>query len=450
MFLAIGAYVAFVRRRNAASYLRMLVWYALALLAKPMPVTLPFLLLLFDYWPLGREGEAGPRGFVRALPRLAFEKLPLFAFSAASCVITYIVQGKSGAVRGFEAVPFTLRIQNVLVSYVGYLGKFFAPVNLVPHYPLVDHSAVRVALCAVLLAAVTLCALVFVRTRPYLFTGWFWYVGTLVPAIGIVQVGNQALADRYTYAPMIGIAVALIWLAGESTASRRTLQRAGVAAFMVAVVAFAAATFHQTHYWKDTKTLFTRTIEVSPNSSVAHKIMGIAYAKENNLDAALPYFQRAMELNSFDRDSAFNLGTALLALDRVDESIPLLIAAVSAYEKPADAYTNLGRALMQKNLPVDARSQLLKALEINPNQNDALLNLGIVEGMLGNVQQAVDTLTEVVRRAPDNPDARYNYGVALLKAGKRNEAATQFDEALRLRPDFPDAAANLQQARASG
>lgn len=450
MFLTIGAYLKFVERRRAFTYARMLVWYALALLAKPMPVTLPFLLLLLDYWPLRRGGDVGLGEFVRKLPRLALEKLPLFALSAGSCAITFIVQRETGAVRGMESVSIAQRAENVIVAYVVYLEKLFAPTNLVPHYPMTDYATVRVVLCAAVLAVISVVAVVLTRKRPYVFTGWFWYLGTLVPVIGIVQVGNQAYADRYTYITVIGITVALVWLAADILARRTRLERGAVAACAIVLAVLSVTTFRQTQYWKNSITLFTRTIEVAPRSSVAHKVLGLAYAKGGDVAAALPYFRRAMELNPLDRDSAFNLGTALLLLNRVDESIPYLNAATTAYDKPADAYTNLGRALMQKNLLADARMYLLKALEIDPNQNDARLNLGIIEGMADNAQQSIDTLADVVRRAPDNADAHYNYGLALLNAGRYDDAARAFEEALRLRPNFPEAAAQLHLAARAG
>lgn len=448
MFLAIGAYLKFTRGRGWTAYARTLVWYALALLAKPMPVTLPFLLLLLDYWPLRRCGDR-LRDYTRALPRLAVEKLPLFALSAASCVTTYVVQRKSGAVRGFEAVSLAQRTANAVVSYFAYLRKAVLPTDLAPHYPLAEIPGVMTAVCAGLFVGVAIASFMIARRKPYFFTGWFWYVGALAPVIGIVQVGNQALADRYMYTPMIGVSIAAVWTAAALLEQKPVACRAGVVVAAIGVLACCAMTYRQAQYWRDSRTLFTRTLAISPRSGVAHKVLGIVEGRDGNYSGALDHFRRAYELSPMDRDIAYNLGTALLIVDRVDEAIPLLSVATTVYERPADAYSNLGRAFLQKNRLNEAREQFAKALEINPAQIEARINLGIVEGMLGNTQRAVDLLAEVVRAAPDNADARYSYGLALLKTGQPGDAIPQFEEALRIRPNFAEAASFLAEARAA-
>jgi len=447
MFLAMGAYLTFVQKRNAVNYIRILVWYALALLSKPMPVTLPFVLLLLDFWPLGRAGQEGIRGLIRALPRLVYEKLPLFAVTAAFCVIAVLAQRESGFIYSTELVPLPQRLQNAAVSSVGYLRMFLAPLGLAAHYPLRPHSLALAAICVSLIAAVTAWAIYTARKRPYLVTGWFWYLGMLVPVIGIVQVGSQALADRYTYTPLIGIAIAIVWLVGDAVSTRREARQIVAIACSVAIVILTAMTIRQTLYWKDGVTLFRRAIEVVPDDGFSHLMLGKAYMREFDVASAVPHYQRAMELTPNDRNVAFGLGTALSLAGREDEAIPYLRAATTSYSKPEDAFTNLGHALLRKNLVEDARAQFSQALEIDPSQDGAIMGLGIAEGMLGNGERSIELLTTAVQRQPANAEARFNLGIAFLSSGRNPEAVEQFEEVLRLRPNHQGAAALLEKAR---
>jgi len=447
MLLAMGAYQKFTQKRGAAIYLRMLVWYVLALLSKPMPVTLPFVLLLLDFWPLGRAGADGIRGSFRALPRLAYEKLPMFAVTAAFCVIAVLAQRESGFIFSTELVPLPQRLLNGAVSYLSYLRMFFLPFGLAAHYPLRPHSAALAAVCVTFIAAVTAWAIYSARKRPYLVTGWFWYLGMLVPVIGIVQVGSQALADRYTYTPLIGIGIVIVWLVGDAVAVRRESREIAAIACSVVFVVLAAMTIRQTLYWKDGITLFRRAVEVVPDDGFSHLMLGKAYMREFDATSAVPHYQRAMELTPNDRNVAFGLGTALSLAGRDEEAIPYLRAATTSYSKPEDAFTNLGHALLRKNLLEDARIQFSQALKIDPNQDGAIVGLGIAEGMLGNGARSIELLTTAVKRQPANAEARFNLGIAFLSSGKNAEAVAQFEEVLRLRPNHQGAAALLEKAR---
>ncbi|MDZ4860611.1 MAG: tetratricopeptide repeat protein [Candidatus Hydrogenedentes bacterium] len=443
MFMALGAYVNFSKRRRAGSYASMLVWYALALLAKPMPVTMPFLLLLLDYWPLRNPGDP-VRQYARLFPRLAVEKLPLFALSAASCIVTYVVQQRTGATRDLDAVSLGHRIETAAVAYAGYLAKMIAPVHLAPHYPLSSPASITLLASVALLIAITITALALVRARPYLAVGWFWYLGTLVPVIGLIQIGNQAMADRYTYVPLIGIFITIVWAAADMLSTNRSRRAVTVTAIVV-LATLSMMAFKQARYWKDSETLFIHTLAVSPRSAVAHTVLGLVYAKDKKHDQALTHFQRAQELDPRPRDAAFNLGTALLNANRPSDAIPWLTAATTAYDKPADARANLGMALLQLNFAQNAMAEFAKALAIDENHIPARMNLGIAAGMLGDTATAIATLAEVVRRAPNDADAHYNYGIALLNGGRTADAITHFEEALRLRPGFAEAKTSLDQ-----
>ncbi|MCC6793505.1 MAG: tetratricopeptide repeat protein [Candidatus Hydrogenedentes bacterium] len=457
MLLTIGAYASYARSGRRTHYVLTVLYFALALASKPMPVTLPFVLLLLDRWPLRRTLDSGPRVYLGEVPALAVEKWPLFALSAASCVITYAIQSGAGATRDLGAISFAQRIMNAVVAYGWYVWKLFVPTALAPNYPFEAVSPWLFAICFVSLAAVSLLSIVWFRAHTSLFVGWFWFLGMLVPVIGFVQIGDQAMADRYMYAPMIGLTIALVWLLPESVSRKPRRRAAGVAVIFVLAVVLCVMTNAQTHLWRNTETLFLHTLQVSPRSSVANKVLGLEYAKHGDYQTALNFFSRANEINPKDRDSAFNLGTAYLNRDRIDDAINLLQIAVDTYDKPADAHTNLGRAYLQKVQRAGASSdadeankwsfrakrEFEQAIEIEADHTEARINLGIVLGMTGSPEEAVEVLAEAVRIAPDNADARYNYGVALLNVGKPGEASTQFKEALRLRTDYPGAAEQL-------
>ncbi|MCC6155378.1 MAG: tetratricopeptide repeat protein [Candidatus Hydrogenedentes bacterium] len=457
MLLTIGSYASYARLGRRSQYWSTVFCFALALASKPMPVTLPFVLLLLDRWPLRRTLDSGPRVYLREAPALAVEKWPLFALSAASCVITYAIQSSAGATRDLGAVPLAQRIMNAVVAYGGYAWKTFVPIALAPNYPFEAVSPWLFAICLVSLSSVTLFSVVWFRAHTSLFVGWFWFLGMLVPVIGFVQIGDQAMADRYMYAPMIGLTIALVWLLPDSIARKPRLRAAGVAVLSLLAVVLCMMTNAQTRLWRNTETLFLHTLRISPGSSVAYKILGLEYASRDDYQTALRYFERANEFNPKDRDNAFNLGTAHLNLNRIDDAMKWLQIAVDTYDKPADAHTNLGRAYLQKiqlasasNNADEASKWLLrakhafeKAIEHNAKHTEARINLGIVLGMLGNAEEATTMLAEAVRIAPDNADARYNYGVALLDGGNRDEASAQFKEVLRIKADYPGAAEQL-------
>ncbi|MCC6152134.1 MAG: tetratricopeptide repeat protein [Candidatus Hydrogenedentes bacterium] len=457
MLLTIAAYASYARSGRRTLLVLTAFCFALALASKPMPVTLPFVLLLLDRWPLRRTLDSGPRVYLREVPALAVEKWPLFALSAASCVITYAIQSGAGAMRDLSAVSFSQRTMNAVVAYGWYIWKTFVPTNLAPNYPFDAVSPWLFAICFVSLAAVTLLSIVWFRAHTSLFVGWFWFLGMLVPVIGLVQIGDQAMADRYMYAPMIGLTIALVWLLPETITRKPRQRAAGVAAFSVLAVVLCMMTHSQTRLWRNTETIFMHTLRVSPQSSVAHKILGLEYAKRNDYETALRYFERANEFNPKDRDNAFNLGTAYLNQNQIGDAIIWLRIAVDAYDKPADAHTNLGRAFLQQahvtgaynnrdkagNSLLRAKHEFEKAIDCDANHVEARINLGIVLGMSGNSEEAIHILAEAVRLAPDNADARYNYGMALLNGGKPGEASVQFKEALRLKEGYPGAAVQI-------
>jgi tetratricopeptide (TPR) repeat protein len=273
---------------------------ALGLMAKPIVVTLPFVLLLLDAWPLGRlRSDAMPGRWDRAKLRAAVvEKLPLFALVGAGSVVTFLAQSSGGTVASLEQVPFASRIGNALVSYAAYLGKAFWPTRLAVFYPHpgADLPAVKVALAAVLLVTVSLVAWRLRRSRPYLALGWLWYLGTLVPVIGLIQVGSQAMADRYTYLPFIGLGIAVAWGASDACARLPGARAALPVAACAAIAALAVIASVQVRHWRDSASLFRHSLEVTQNNHVAHAYLGTALLERGQTGDAILHYEEALRL----------------------------------------------------------------------------------------------------------------------------------------------------------
>lgn len=452
MFLAMNAYVGYVRDRKAAHYGLVIAFLALALLAKPMPVTLPFLLILLDYWPLRRVDADGCTTFRRSLAALVLEKAPLFALSAASCVATLLTQHKAGAALSNESIPFTARLANAAISYAAYLGKMLLPIRLGPQYPHPgpDVSTALASLCAIALAVATASVVIAGPRRPYLFVGWFWYMGMLVPVIGLVQVGAQAMADRYTYVPLVGIFLALVWWAADTWFRGKQSRRLATVLGTVCLITLAGLTFRQTLYWRNNKTLFTHALAVSPRNSMAHYILGLVSAGEGDYANAVDHLTRAVELAPYDPNNMHSLGVAFMGMQRHEEAIPWLQRALEYCRRPADLadiHDNLGMALRQAKRIPEAEVHFQKALGLNPNHVMARVNLGLTQGLQNKPEEALATLEEAVRLAPDHVQARFCYGLWLMNARRFEDSVEQFEMVLRLQPDHQIAAQALAEAR---
>ncbi len=348
-FLMLWVYAWHAKRPRAARLAAVSLCFALSLLAKPMWVTAPFLLLLLDVWPL-RRLEGAPVTF-RGASRLIGEKLPLFALSGLSCAATLIAQKRGGALIPIEAVGFAPRLANALVSYARYLGKTVWPTSLAALYPYPRGgvSPWQAGGAAALLALLTLLALSRARERPWLAVGWLWFMGTLVPVIGLVQVGSQAMADRYTYLPLVGLFLALAWEAGELAARPpgvfRTAVPLGVAAVLIAL---SAVTWRQLGYWADQETLFRHALAVTEPNGRAHLILSQALAERSAFGEALVHAEEAARLDPLNPRAFKNLGFILYRLGRVDQAIGEFQRAIALQPDYAEAHGNLGIAYGRK------------------------------------------------------------------------------------------------------
>jgi protein O-mannosyl-transferase len=353
-FLALWKYAHYARTKRLRDFALVMLFFALSLLSKPMAVTFPAALLLIDYWPLQRRPLIG-------------EKIPLFVMSAIASFITIQAQSAGGAVRSLEKISLGARVSNATVSYINYLGKVFWPRRLAAFYPFGHPSAAIVAACALALIAITAGAFLLRKNWPFLLTGWLWFLGTLVPMIGIVQVGEQSMADRYTYVPLIGIFIALVWLVAGLTqplAQHRVLQPA-LAIVIVAVL--AVCTHEQLRYWRSSKELFTHTMEVAGSSAMAHNSLGGAYVEDGDVVHAEQEFRKALEINPVLIDARANLANALAREDRADDAIAAYQKVLEIDPDLADIHNNLGVALARKGRMPEAVPHFYRALAIDPD-----------------------------------------------------------------------------------
>jgi tetratricopeptide (TPR) repeat protein len=400
-----------------------LLFFALGLMSKPMLVTLPLVLLLLDYWPLGRIPEFGvrrsalkntlrPSTLNPQLSTLLLEKLPLLGLAAASCVVTIIAQHE--AIQPFEQISLPLRLGNAVNSCAAYLGQMFWPSGLAVLYPFTagDVGISEVMLSLVLLAGISTCVFILRRRRPYFLTGWLWYLIMLAPVIGIVQVGAQARADRYTYLPQIGLYLMLTWGAAEGCAGwrHRRAMLGGLATVILAALMFRARA--QTAYWRNSELLWTHTLACTADNYIGHNNLGNALLKKGRVDEAITHFQKALEIQP-----AF-----------------------------AEAHNNLGNVQFQNGNMDEAIAQYQIALQINPDYAMARYNLGNALIKNGRLDEALTQFQMALQINPDYAEAHNNFGYALIQNKSMDEAIAHFQKALQINPDYADARNNLSNA----
>jgi len=510
--LAMWTYARFAEESKSTSrktklfYGLTLLFFALGLLSKQMVVTLPFVFLLLDFWPLNRWEWKNKW-------RLVLEKIPLFVLMVAGSVMAYIAKQSAGALQEIH-LSLGDRVDNAFISYVRYLGKLFWPENLCLYYPHPGHWPTMLVLPAALFV-LGISALAWMKRKqiPYLFTGWFWYVGTLVPVIGLVQLHSLAMSDVWTYVPMIGICLALVWGLCELTKQWRHQTVIMVTLTVATLTACIAVTHHQIAFWKDDITLWTRAINVTENNYVAHNNLGLvlqltqpdASLKEfqeaarinprfadaqrglarqltarNFFDEAIIHYQKALEIDPADAWSEYGLGhafyekgqvdKAIMHLQRAVEIVPNYVAAqkmlADVFEergqldeaiahfqavvkyKPADAHAqdDLGTALLIKGHVREAVACLQRAVEIDPDDMEAHKALALIFDKQGQLKEAIAHFQVVANHEPNDARAQNDLGVVYYRNGQINEATNQFQKALKLDPDLAEAHTNLDIA----
>ena len=419
--LTMCSYALYAERSRRSMYLLSLLFFMLGLMSKPMLVTLPFVLLLLDYWPLRRfqfRYQDGSRNMQKKpiIISLIREKIPFFILSAASCAITFLVQKKGGAIGSLDVFPLKVRIANIIVSYAEYIGKMFWPVKLSVFYP---HPGIlqvwKVTGAILLLVSISFLVIKYSRRYPWLCVGWLWYLGTLVPVIGLVQVGVQSMADRYTYIPLIGLFIIIAWGFTEILSKWSYKKIVFIPIATIVVLILAIATWFQVRYWLNSISLFENAIEVTDNNYVAHNNLGFALKEEGRVAEAVKHYLAALRINPDFEMAHLNIGVILAG--RGDNE-----AAIKHYKE---------------------------ALRIKPDFITAYINLGNVRLRQGRIADAISQYSEALRLDPDSEQAYNGLGAVMIRTGRIEKAIEFFQKALQLKPDYRDAQNNLKNTLAA-
>ena len=452
--LSLIAYARYAEARSNSRYAWTAITLALGLLAKPMLVTWPFVMLLLDYWPLRRFDLTSRKDVATKLWPLLREKLPLFATVAASAVITTLAQSHGGAVRTFQEFPIALRVVNAVVSYAKYLLLTFWPNDLAVYYPYTTAGtpAWQIICAAFLLIGITALCFFQRKSRPYLVVGWLWFLGTLVPVIGIVQVGGQTMADRYFYIPSIGLFIVIAFGLADFARSWRVAPsvRTGIAVAVLLIL--ATLTNAQIHRWTDSFTLFKHTLAVTPPNLIIENNLGSALSRSGLHDEAAAHFEKALQImpahyEPLLYDALLNMGISRFYQNRLPEAIEYCQSALRLRPDAPKAHDLLGMALAMQGHGEAALDEIRHAAELAPNDADIQKDLGVTLARLGRIPESIDHFHEALRLNPYNASAHNNLGLSLLQSGKPGESIPEFEAALRLNPELQGAADNLRRAQ---
>ena len=453
LLLTLWAYREYVRKPGLGRYSAVAVLFALGLMAKPMVVTLPVLLLCLDYWPLQRLPVPGQSetGFFRPFLKLVAEKIPLLLLSAGSAAITVYAQRDIGAMGSTLALPLRLRINNAIYSYLDYIVKGIWPARLAVFYPHPENSLAlgKVALAAAALMGIS--ALVWhYRERRYLLAGWTWYLVALLPVIGIVQVGRQAMADRYAYIPFLGLFAICVWLIADAAPRLHWPKKALAASAVVVLCAYSWAAHRQLGYWQDSYTLFSHALEVTSNNEIAEDNVGTALVAMGRTQEAMSHFDAAVRLQPRAFEPHYNRATLLLRASLFTQAEREYQVALATAIDPLDAahaHNNLGVLYLQTNRPEAALAQFDAAIRLDPNQHNSLLGRGTLEYKAGKLEAAFADFSRAAQIAP-SPIAYFWMGRVLEDKGDWHAAAQAYETTLQLAPETAEAQNRLNMVRA--
>ena len=432
LMLTLWAYARYVKQPGPGRYWTCVGWYVLSLMSKAMGVTLPFLLLLLDYWPLGRWGRVPSR-------KLVLEKLPFLALAIPASAMAYWAEG--GTLVPLRGFPLEMRMANAMLSYVGYLAKTFWPTGLAVFYPLrpagLTWSAAMLAGFA--LIGVTTLVIWRIRREPWLATGWFWYLGTLVPVIGFVQIGDYSMADRYTYMPLIGIFVILSW----SLPARRAF----AATAAVAVIICGVLSNAQARHWTNSETLFRHATRVTKDNWAAHINLGVALKQAGRSNEELIEYQLAVEAKPDSAEAHYNLGSALWEAGQQEAAIAHWQEAVRLRPGYTDAHSNLADAFRRRGEWAEADRHYEATWPAAPASAGAYNDMGAVLWRAGKTADAIRYFGRALQVKPDDATAHYNLGGALEQQGDVAGAIHHYELALQSKPDFTQARERLARLR---
>ena len=494
--LTIYAYVFYVERPGIKRYLTVFVCFSLGLMAKPMLVTLPFVLLLLDYWPLGRTPFTTVEGHIYSqkgeachhrvssgkstVAHLVVEKIPLIVLSIFSSILTLFAQKNWQAVVSLDAVRLDYRVANAFISSAKYIEKTFWPKDLALFYPYIMgiFSPWRIMCSFLLFVGISVVVIREIRRYPHLMVGWLWYLGTLIPVIGLVQVGSQAMADRYTYVPLIGLFIMVSWGVQDLLSNWRYRMQFFLLSSGLIFSILMVLSWMQVQHWQSSITLFEHALRVTKGNYLVHNNLGVALFQDGKSDEAMVHFAKACQIKPDYYDAYNNMGLVLGSQGKVDEAIAHYYKALKIKPDHPETYNNLGVALVSLGRYNDAIVQYTEALRINPGCAMAHNNLGIAFANLGRLHEAIECFKKALEINPDYDDAlnnmgsalarrgdvrnavyyfekalqldannamvHNNLGMALARTGRYDDAVLHFREALKIRPDYLEAYNNLQ------
>ena len=460
--LTMWAYIHYVDKPNVKRYGLIALFFTLGLLSKPMLITLPFVLLMMDYWPLNRlafgkdkvhnEITGGCRDTKFNIWFLVREKIPLFLLAAGSGIATFVDQKSGGALQAMEIYSLSARLTNAMVSYMEYLIKTMWPEGLAVFY---SHPGNTLAtwkglLCGIVLVAISAVSVRFIRRSPYFAFGWFWYLGTLVPVIQIVQTGGHRMADRYAYVPLIGIFITIAWGLPELMAKWRHREKILIILAGIFIPTLMAVTWNQVSHWKNSITIFKHAINVTdkvyPDFALPHNNMGLALHDEQRTGEAISHYKIAIKLNPDYAPAHYNLGIALSFERKTEEAISHYKSAIKFKPDFVDAHINLGNSLLAGSKTDEAISHYKMAIKLKSSSVDAHYNLGNALLNIGKTGEAISHYKMSIKFKSDFAAAHNNLGSALLAEQKTEEAVSHYRKALKLKPGFIDARHNLNIA----
>jgi len=461
--LTIAAYIRYSRRPSIGRYLPVFAAMLLGLMAKPMLVTLPFVLLLLDYWPLGRLSFGGksscgdgdsleasePKPRSATIGQLIAEKIPLLALAAISSGITFVVQQRAGSVIETVDVPFGLRAANAMLSYLRYIGKTIYPDALAVYYPYPRYGIVVWQWVGALLLLVLITVAVVRSHRRYLLVGWLWFVGTLVPVIGLVQVGGQAMADRYTYLPSIGLFIMAAFGAAEIFSRLRLSLAKTILVAVLIMLALTGTTRTQVGYWRDDFALCEHALAVTQNNYKVHNLYGIALAQADQVNQAVLQFRQAVQIYPRYAAGQVNLARALMMQGRSEEAIRHGLEATRIRPDWPDGYNALAMIYTAQGEHDLAIQNLRQAVNLRPGYPNAINNLAVALQNQGRIDEAIAVWQKGLEYAPGNPYLQANIATALAKQAKYTEAIGYFWSALQAQPNRPELLDKLAQAYAA-
>ena len=452
--LTMHVYLAYTSRPNFRRYFLILLVFVLGLMAKPMLVTLPFVLLLLDYWPLNRftfelkqEGENKrrklnivPIGEGNTISRLILEKVPLIVLSIIFSVIVFITEQKDSALASLDSLSLFARISNALVSYVEYISKMIIPVNLAVFYP---HPGTwplwQVLLCLAVLISITYIVIFYIKKYPYLAVGWFWYLGTFVPVIGLVQVGSHAMADRYTYIPLIGLFVIIAWglfdLTKECKYGKTIFSSIGV--FIIATM--MVMTSIQVSYWKNSISLFSHAIEVTNGNYMAHCSIGAAFLSKNKTDEAIEHYSAAVKFRNDYALAYYGLGFAHEIKKNYDKSLFAYVSALNISPNYFEVHYQMANLRIKMDRIDEAIFFCRKAIALRPDTAEPHNTLGNLYTREGKDDAAIGEFKIALKLAPEHAGIHNNLAMVYMHQERINEAIIHFQEAIRLQPEYANA-----------